>query len=625
MAKNLTAKIYMVGSTAGVEVEIKDKATTKGSKKANKMATKKVILNSVSGEARPGEILATMGPSGSGKTSLMSVLSGRSAYQEGTISVNGKVLDKHRMKQFMSQVAFVKQQDVFFETLTVRDQLTYTAKLRFPDCSKKGRSERIQKEVDRIIDMLHLTKVADNQIKMCSGGEKKRVNIATELLTDPMVIMLDEPTSGLDSASASSLLNVLKDLAKNHGKTIITTIHQPSSATFLNTFDKLLMISDGSVVYFGTPSDSLDHLAAYGYACPHGYNGADHWMDLLVTPSSNHNEGDGVSAKLVLQKSWDDEAIATRIDSAVELEVQPENITTNNYVLKSLKVSKYTTSWFTQFVTLTSRALKKSKLTLLSPITIGQTIGLSVIVGFVFFDLGETEKDAYNYYSYFYVSMISWILFAMNQAIFTFPQDRLVVNKERATASYHLSAYFTAITVADLPLTLLMQFLYMAISYWMVAWAKGWDAVLNFIYVLGITVLAVLAGQALGYLVGAIFDDTRYGFTVYTVMTSLLLLLGGFFNPHIAPWLNWARYLSPFHYASNAAMQLVFVDDIPCDGSGALCAPGEKYFPAERFLEEEICATDPLWLNLTMLFVFLTVPRIFAYVVLRYKKPSERE
>merc|ERR1712093_228414 len=267
--------------------------------------TTKFILNHVSGEARPGEILATMGPSGSGKTSLMSVLSGRSAYQEGTITVNGNILDKAGMKRFMSKVAFVKQQDVFFETLTVRDQLTYTAQLRLPDDvgSKKERKENIQKEVNRIIKMLRLTKVADSPIMMCSGGEKKRVNIGTELLTDPMVIMLDEPTSGLDSASAVSLLNVLKDFAKNHGKTIITTIHQPSSATFLNVFDKLLMLSDGNVVYFGTPADSLDYLQNSGYACPNGYNAADHWMDLLVTDSSVEEERKGKSPRFFLQKA----------------------------------------------------------------------------------------------------------------------------------------------------------------------------------------------------------------------------------------------------------------------------------------------------------------------------------
>lgn len=203
------------------QVEIKDdnnnliKAAGKVAPTATKKANVKVILNKVSGEARPGEILATMGPSGSGKTSLMNVLSGRAAYQEGTITINGNVLDKAGMKRLMSKVAYVKQQDIFFQSITVRDQLTYTAQLRIPEkgMTKEQRPAKIKSEVERIIDMLRLQKCADSPIMMCSGGEKKRVNIGTELITDPSIIMLDEPTSGLDSASSVSLLNVLKDLA----------------------------------------------------------------------------------------------------------------------------------------------------------------------------------------------------------------------------------------------------------------------------------------------------------------------------------------------------------------------------------------------------------------------------
>ena len=166
------------------QVEIKEEKTILKSN-INKVtptvgATKtiKVILNHVSGEARPGEILATMGPSGSGKTSLMNVLSGRAAYQEGTITINGKVLDKSGMKKLMSKVAYVRQEDVFFETLSVKDQFTYTARLRFPDDvgTNEERREKIRTEVDRIIKLLRLTKVADSPIMMCSGGEKKRVS-----------------------------------------------------------------------------------------------------------------------------------------------------------------------------------------------------------------------------------------------------------------------------------------------------------------------------------------------------------------------------------------------------------------------------------------------------------------
>jgi ABC-type multidrug transport system fused ATPase/permease subunit len=134
----------------------------------------KTILHQVSGQAVPGQVLATMGPSGSGKTSLMNVLSGRAAYQEGTISVNGHPLSKSNLKRLMKKIAYVKQADIFFGHLTVRDQFTYTARLRLNESP-----EVIRQEVDRILRLLRLQKVGDSPIMMLSGGEKKRVNIGT--------------------------------------------------------------------------------------------------------------------------------------------------------------------------------------------------------------------------------------------------------------------------------------------------------------------------------------------------------------------------------------------------------------------------------------------------------------
>jgi ABC-type lipopolysaccharide export system ATPase subunit len=168
-----------------------------------KTTNKKHILKQVAGHAAPGEILALMGPSGSGKTSLLNVLSGRSTYQGGVISINGQAISSQSaMKRFMSKTAYVKQNDIFFGHLTVRDQLTYTALLRMPrgDNNNNNKSSNdnsiFHTEVNRILRLLRLHKVADSPIELVSGGERKRVNIGTELLTDPKVVLLDEPTSG---------------------------------------------------------------------------------------------------------------------------------------------------------------------------------------------------------------------------------------------------------------------------------------------------------------------------------------------------------------------------------------------------------------------------------------------
>lgn len=123
----------------------------------------KVILNEVSGCAEPGQVVALMGPSGSGKTSLLNTLSGRSVYDSGVISINGEPVNANSMKRLMSKVAYVKQADIFFGHLTVRDQLTYTALLRLPSDMKTSDKHA---EVNRILNLLRITKVAESPINL---------------------------------------------------------------------------------------------------------------------------------------------------------------------------------------------------------------------------------------------------------------------------------------------------------------------------------------------------------------------------------------------------------------------------------------------------------------------------
>ncbi|CAF4549573.1 unnamed protein product [Rotaria sp. Silwood1] len=134
-------------------------------------------------------------------------------------------------------------------------------------------------QVEQIIDQLRIRKCADTPIMFISGGEKKRVNIGTELLMNPSVIFLDEPTSELDSTSAVSLMDVLRDLAMQ-GKTIITSIHQPSSQIF-QSFDQLILLADGKTIFMDKPCNALPYFATMGYHSPSQYNPADYVMDLV--------------------------------------------------------------------------------------------------------------------------------------------------------------------------------------------------------------------------------------------------------------------------------------------------------------------------------------------------------
>lgn len=150
------------------------------------LSNQKIILNQISGQAKPGEILALMGPSGSGKTSLLDSLASRSSYQDGTVMLNHDIItdDSAKLKKLKRRIAYIKQQDLFFDHLSVKDQLTYTAFLRLSD--ETYTKEEKKKEVGKVIALLRLEKCKDTPIRLVSGGERKRVNIGTELLTNPV-------------------------------------------------------------------------------------------------------------------------------------------------------------------------------------------------------------------------------------------------------------------------------------------------------------------------------------------------------------------------------------------------------------------------------------------------------
>ena len=188
--------------------------------------TKKQILFNIGGIAKPGELIALMGPSGSGKTTLLNVLGGRAlANLSGDVMINNV---KYR-KSMRRTIAYVLQEDIFYTNLTVRQQLYFTSNLRLPDSLSKEAKREI---VNQVISTLRIEKCADTKILLISGGEKKRCNIGTELLTNPSILLLDEPTSGLDSTAANSLVTTLRELASDR-MTIITSIHQPSSKVFV--------------------------------------------------------------------------------------------------------------------------------------------------------------------------------------------------------------------------------------------------------------------------------------------------------------------------------------------------------------------------------------------------------
>ena len=213
-------------------------------------------MHDLSFTLRNGELLAIMGGSGTGKTTLLSLLNGTLTPQQGTITINGHSITEPAAKAL---IGFVPQDDLLIEELTVYQNLWYTAKFCFEGMSDDDLDRRVMKTLkDLGLDAAKDLKVGSPIHKFISGGQRKRLNIALELIREPAVLFLDEPTSGLSSADTEKVINLLKEQTLK-GKLIVVNIHQPSSDVY-KLFDRLWLLDKGGYpVYDGNPIDAVTY------------------------------------------------------------------------------------------------------------------------------------------------------------------------------------------------------------------------------------------------------------------------------------------------------------------------------------------------------------------------------
>jgi ABC-type multidrug transport system ATPase subunit len=213
------------------------------------------LLRDVSFTIEPGEFVALMGPAGAGKTTLMENMNGNMSPTAGRVLING--IDLHRQFDAMrGHIGYVPQDDIVHRKLTVYEACYYTAKLRMRGLSEKELHDRVVK-VLQDLDIAHRanTVIGGPEARVLSGGQRKRVNLAMELVTDPAILFLDEPTSGLSSSDAKSVMDVLKKLS-DKGRTIILTIHQPAKEIFEMMDNALILGVGGRLIYYGPTKDA---------------------------------------------------------------------------------------------------------------------------------------------------------------------------------------------------------------------------------------------------------------------------------------------------------------------------------------------------------------------------------
>lgn len=590
----------------------------------------KTILKGISGIFKPG-MNAIMGPTGGGKTSLLDVLAARKDKTglTGQVLVNGK----RQPSNFRLISGYVVQDDVVMGTLSVRENLRFSAALRLPSSvSKQEREQRVEDVITELgLSDCANTRIGNELTRGVSGGERKRTNVGMELIIQPSILFLDEPTTGLDSSTARSVMSTMSQLSKK-GRVIIFSIHQPRYSIY-RLFDKLHLLSKGHTVYHGPAGDALDYFSANGYECEAHDNPADFYLDSIL-----HNQA-AIAASEVATEAVDIESgsknnRATNTEMTERVAPLKESYQKSQYYQDMKKevddvfegfnkgndvaMDKltYQTSFFVQF----GHVCKRSFLNYArNPKTsFGQTIltcMFALLVGIIFFQLDDSADNAIQDRTgaLFFLTMNT--LMMNNAAVDAFMSEQVVFIHESVSGYYRTSAYFLAKILGDLlPQRTIPTFLYATISYWMIGFRP--EGVSYLIYTLNL-LLTTYAACGLFFFIGTCVRDFFSAIALIAIVTIVQLLFGGFLiNIESLPgWLAWLEYLSIIRYSLKTSTILEYSDRMFCNPfpDNSTCLSGDKFLE----LQGIDSSTWGLWQNEMALAIIALGFMTFAYIKLR--------
>ena len=234
----------------GLTIDISKEIAIKTIGLVKKFSNGKIGLHETSIEIPSNSLLAVMGPSGCGKSTLLKSLNGESPGTSGAVYIGGQELNAN-FDYLKMQIGYVPQDDIVHRELTVNESLWYAGKLRLPNFT----DEQLQAKINQVLEELNIAHIKTNQVSAISGGQRKRVSIAVEILTDPLILFLDEPTSPLDPQTIEDFLMILKKLSQK-GTTVVMVTHKPEDLDYMDQV--IFMAEGGHICYYGKTNEYLN-------------------------------------------------------------------------------------------------------------------------------------------------------------------------------------------------------------------------------------------------------------------------------------------------------------------------------------------------------------------------------
>ncbi|KMU90335.1 ATP-binding cassette sub-family G member 5 [Coccidioides immitis H538.4] len=505
------------------------------------------ILRPISAEFRPGQLNVIMGPSGSGKTSLLCSIArrlhgsiGTRYHLSGQMLYNSSVPSENVIRAVSSFVT--QDDDALMPSLTVRESLQFAAGLRLPSWMSKEEKNR---RAEDILLKMGLKDCADNLIgsdliKGISGGEKRRVTIAIQILTDPKVLLLDEPTSGLDAFTATSIIDALNGLAAE-GRTLILTIHQARSDLFHYFSNILLLARGGHLVYAGKGSEMLPHFKQLGYPCPEATNPADFVLDLIT---------------IDLQEKGREDASRERVQRLISgWEQKPVELTRQTSVISTPAELGSLKRKMSPFHLMYPLVLRRSAINLrrqphLLVARTMQVIGIAIILTLFFAPLKKNYESVQSRMG-FIQQLAAMYFVGMLQCIAIYPYERDVFYREESDNCYSVEAFILQYTSLELPFEIASSLIFGVVA----AFAVRLESSVKMLFILAFNCFCIVScGESLGIMFCTLFSHVGFSVNITSVLLSISTVLGGVLSLNVPAVLQAFNHLSPIKYSvSNLA------------------------------------------------------------------------
>ncbi|XP_022222436.2 ATP-binding cassette sub-family G member 1 [Drosophila obscura] len=635
----------------------------------------KTILKGVSGRLQSGELTAIMGPSGAGKSTLLNILSGyKTSSIEGSVTMNGA---ERNLSAFRKLSAYIMQDNQLHGNLTVQEAMTVATNLKL---SKKFTKPEKNSMIDDILLTLSLSEHRNTMTRNLSGGQKKRLSIALELVSNPPIMFFDEPTSGLDSSTCFQCIHLLKMLAAG-GRTVICTIHQPSARLF-EMFDQLYTLADGQCVYQGSTKQLVPFLSTLNLECPSYHNPASYVIEVSCGEHGDHTrklveaidngkrdirssaDYAGLKARNDLVKVQNLKAILDKNDASnVSGSKYEDNLTLNNGLLNGMvndivkntnagtvvvstnekgdamidvektdncttallseeitSPERYPTSQFHQFWVVLKRTLLFSyRDWTLMYLRLFAHLLVGFLIGALYYDIGNDGAKVLSNLGFLFFNMLFLMYTSMTITILSFPLEMPVLLKENFNRWYSLKSYYLAISVADLPFQAIFCVIYVSIVYYFTS--QPWE-LFRFSMFLSACLLISFVAQSVGLVVGAAMN-VQNGVFLAPVMSVPFLLFSGFFVSFdaIPVYLRWITYLSYIRYGFEGTALATY----GYEREKLRCFQTYCHFKSPiTTLEELDMVNANFTLDIVALVVIFVVLRISAYLFLRWKLKTVR-